>query len=303
MPRARTVRAEPVRLACVAADCALPLARLRTAVEAYRVDLAAYRAGDPCPPSPPARGADLEQAAARLEDSVAVLVEAAEGFARAEAAPVGTTGSPVGAADRVLAGAELGVGGLDVATQLTAARLTEDHVGPTWRGRGGAPRGDHGRRGAAAASRALPWAARATGTGTLLLPGVEQVARDARDPTLSGGVRTARAGAAVTLDGGLGLAGGAAGAKLGVAGTAKAGAALGSVVPGLGTAVGAIVGGTLGALALGTAGRGLRESGSGLVDATGRRLDLATRERGSASVRRDGEATPGRPGRRARRPD
>lgn len=298
MASAPTVRAEPARLEHAAADCALPLARLRAAVDAYRGDLAHYRAAAPHLPPPADRAGELDETATRLEGTIARLIEAAEAFLRADPAPAVVGGSASWRNERVHARAELGVGGLGAAAEITAARLTEDRTGPAWRRRDGVAGSDHARRSAAAASRALPWASRATGAGALVLPGIEQAARDAGDPTLSGGVRTARAGAAVTLEGGLGLAGSAVGAKLGVAGTAKAGAALGSVVPGLGTVVGGIVGAALGGIALGAVGRSLRQSSSGLVDAAGRRLVKPSPVRGSASARRADGAAPARVRRR-----
>lgn len=106
-------------------------------------------------------------------------------------------------------------------------------------------------------SRIAPWVRRVGWLGPPLA-GVGQLLEDWGDPTLTTGDHIARTGAAVALDGGIGLAGASLGAAAGTL-----------VLPGIGTVVGAVAGGLIGA----EVGQNIRQNLDGIIDWGGGRID------------------------------
>lgn len=127
-----------------------------------------------------------------------------------------------------------------------------------------------------------PWARR-IGIAGGTVPGIEQAVRDWNDPTLTTGDRIARTGTTTALEGGFGIGGGIAGAKLGGAG----GAAIGTLIfPGPGTviggAIGAVGGGIIGGLAGSDFGGFINDNVQGGVELLGDGIDAGLEFGGEA---------------------
>lgn len=271
----------PSVLRAAAADCRPPGTRLAAAAADYRTALARYAGAEPSQPPPPDRSGAVGEVGAALGATVDLLERAAEALEQADLTPLGSAvieqaadgGLSAGDAwaqhTRLRVGA--GAAGAHAATAAAAGLLPPEE---------------------AAAWRRATVVGRASGVGTLALPGVEQALRDADDPSLSSGVRTARTGAAIGLDGGAGLLGGVVGGKAaGVLAGGATGALGGSFAPGVGTLIGGLTGALLGGYAGATAGQRLRAGQADRIDALGRRLDGAGQP-GRASAPRPPASTP-----------